>query len=290
MMTYCDKLSGLLMPENFLGSEQAFQDIIKIAKHAGAAVMEIYSESQNSDESKLLIEHKEDNSPVTSADLASHRIIVKGLLALTPDIPVVSEEDPDSLVQRKANQTFWLIDPLDGTKEFLSRNGEFTINIALIVDGHAVWGVVNAPALDVTYWGGANFGAKRETDGQTQSMQVNKSELQPLRVVASKSHLNKETQGYISSLGVVELIQAGSSLKFCRIAEGIADLYPRLAPTCEWDTAAAQAVLEGAGGHVFDLAGNMLRYGKPNVLNPSFIASATPSNTTPFAPAKVDTL
>jgi 3'(2'), 5'-bisphosphate nucleotidase len=168
----------------------------------------------------------------------------------------------------------WLIDPLDGTKEFIAHNGEFTVNIALIDQGRSVLGVVYAPAIDALYWGGAGLGAFRRVGTSTAAIQVASHATDELcRVVASKSHLNAETQAFIDRLGPVSLVQAGSSLKFCRVAEGVADIYPRLAPTCEWDTAAAQAVLEGAGGVVLDLHGAPLRYGKPDVLNPSFIAA-----------------
>ena len=175
---------------------------------------------------------------------------------------------------------FWLIDPLDGTKEFIAKNGEFTVNIALIDHGRSVLGVVYAPALALLYWGGLGLGAYRIQDGRTETISVahklfnEQTQTQTCRVVASKSHLNESTQQFIDKLDSVSLIQAGSSLKFCLIAEGAADIYPRLAPTCEWDTAAAQAVLEGAGGVVLDFnTREPLCYGKREVLNPSFVAS-----------------
>ena len=199
---------------------------------------------------------KDDNSPLTEADLAAHRLIVDGLMVQTPAIAVVSEEDPDSLVHRVPDGAFWMIDPLDGTKEFIARNGEFTVNIALVVNGEPVWGVVHAPALDQTYWGGSGLGACKQ-DGSTaplslavgeRSVLLKENPLQgtqaPIRVVASKSHLNESTEAYIKELGIVELVQAGSSLKCCKVADGGADIYPRRAPTCEWDTAAAQAIVE----------------------------------------------
>lgn len=221
------------------------------------------------------VERKADDSPLTLADLAAHNCIVEGLARLTPQIALVSEEDADSWKHRLPAGSFWLIDPLDGTKEFLARNGEFTVNIALVTDGAPVWGVVYAPALDALYWGGKGFGACRTSAGQTQVVHVSAVSV-PCKVISSKSHMNAETSAFISRLGDVALVQAGSSLKFCRICEGAADVYPRLAPTCEWDTAAAQAVLEGAGGHVYDTAGMRLRYGKPEILNPSFIAASVP--------------
>mgnify|MGYP002130717672 CR=1 FL=1 len=192
---------------------------------------------------------------------------------------MVSEEDEASLAFRTTASRFWLIDPLDSTKEFIAKNGEFTVNIALIDQGRSVLGVVYAPVLDLLYWGGPTLGAYRRQVVCTQAISVahNNSEqtqAQPCRVVARKSQLNEQTQNFIEQLDSVSLIQAGSSLKFCRVAEGTADIYPRLAPTCEWDTAAAQAVLEGAGGVVLDFTTRApLCYSKPEVLNPSFVAA-----------------
>lgn len=226
------------------------------------------------------VTHKADDSPLTAADLAAHACIVKGLRDLTDDIPIVSEEGcvPDE--GARAAERFWLVDPLDGTKEFLARNGEFTVNIALIEHGRPVLGVVTVPVHGLTYWGGAGQGAFRRASGELTWHRLHvaapRASSQPLRVMASKSHLNEATQALIARLGPHELVQAGSSLKFCRIAEGAADVYPRLGPTCEWDTAAAQAVVEAAGGHVCTLQGTPLRYGKADVLNPDFVVSAVP--------------
>jgi 3'(2'), 5'-bisphosphate nucleotidase len=239
-----------------------------IAREAGDAIMAVYASGVAD------IQSKQDQSPVTEADLAAHRVLASHLTPLLPECPVVSEEDPESLAHRQPHGRFSLIDPLDGTKEFIACNGEFTVNIALIEDGRSVLGVVYAPAIDTLYWGGASLGAYRCMGGQTVAIQVAASNAESVcRVVVSKSHLNETTQSLINRLGEVSLVQAGSSLKFCRVAEGAADIYPRLAPTCEWDTAAAQAVLEGAGGVVVDLQGKQLQYGKPDVLNPSFIAT-----------------
>lgn len=252
------------------------QQLCELARSAGAAIMKIYAEAGAPAAASALVRHKEDESPLTLADLAAHNVIHAGLSRLTPGIPVVSEEDAGSLAHRRPEGEFWLVDPLDGTKEFLARNGEFTVNIALVRDGEPVWGVVYAPALDQMFWGGRGVGAFRAGPGAVQPIRV-RDAVPPggrYRVVASKSHLNEDTSRFIAGLGDADLVQAGSSLKFCRIAEGAADIYPRLAPTCEWDTAAAQAVVEGAGGHVHDIAGVRLRYGKPDVLNPHFIACA----------------
>lgn len=248
--------------------EDLIQQLLPIARVAGDAIMAVYSRGTSE------VQLKEDDSPVTEADLAAHRVLASRLKPLLSECPVVSEEDAGSLLHRQSHGRFWLVDPLDGTKEFIARNGEFTVNIALIEDGRCALGVVHAPAIDALYWGGANFGAFRRMGGQTVPIKVAAAEAGgACRVVASKSHLNETTRSLIDRLGEVSLVQAGSSLKFCRVAEGEADIYPRLAPTCEWDTAAAQAVLEGAGGVVVDLQGMPLLYGKPDVLNPSFIAT-----------------
>jgi len=219
-------------------------------------------------------ETKGDNSPVTKADLAAHHVLVAGLKAITPDIPVVSEEDADSLLIPSTHSVYWLIDPLDGTKEFIKRNGEFTCNLALIENNHTTLGFVGVPVQDELYLGGSNIPSTLTTRaGHKRAINHGRSDSGTTRVVASKSHLNEETERFINSLdGEVELVQAGSSLKFLKIAVGEADIYPRLAPTCEWDTAAAQAVLEGAGGRVVQTSGEPMRYGKDEILNPHFIA------------------
>ncbi len=237
-----------------------------IAREAGAKIMDIYANET------IDFSVKKDQSPVSIADLAAHHHIVSALAPLT-DYPIVSEEDADSFSHRNPDAWFWIIDPLDGTKEFLNRNGEFTVNIALVGQGISQFGIVYAPAIDLMYWGGKTFGAHRTSKEGTTTIQVSDNSAARHRVVASKNHLNDETKAFIEKIGLVDLIQSGSSLKFCRIAEGAADIYPRLAPTCEWDTAAAQAVLEGAGGYVVNLQNEPLRYGKTEVLNPSFIAT-----------------
>ncbi|MDQ0589041.1 3'(2'),5'-bisphosphate nucleotidase CysQ [Variovorax paradoxus] len=243
------------------------EQLLPLARTAGSTIMSVY------DGSGANVQYKDDASPVTEADLAAHRVLATRLTPLLPGCPVVSEEDLASQVYRRAGR-FWLVDPLDGTKEFIARNGEFTVNIALIEDGHSVLGVVYAPAIDALYCGGAGLSAFRCIRGQTVAIKVAAAQTgRACRVVASKSHLNDATRSLIDRLGEVSLAQAGSSLKFCRVAEGEADIYPRLAPTCEWDTAAAQAILEGAGGAVVDLQGRPLQYGKADVLNPSFIAA-----------------
>jgi len=252
--------------------------LLKLVQKAGASVMRLYGGTNSSDGGVLSINYKCDNSPVTVADLAAHRILVDGLSHLTPEIPVVSEEDGESMRHRRPTGTFWLIDPLDGTKEFISRNGEFTVNVALVENGVPILGVVLAPCLDLMYWGGVGIGAFRQKADMIENLSLsNQADKtgRPMIVVASRSHLNEETTQFIGQLGACELVQAGSSLKFCLIAEGSADVYPRMGPTSEWDTAAAQVIVEAAGGYVCTLDGEPLRYGKPDVLNPYFIASGT---------------
>lgn len=252
--------------------------VLEIARQAGAAIMGVYAEMQ-AGTGAAQVSHKDDGSPLTKADLLAHQLIARGLAALTPQIPVVSEEDDASQRHRLPTGQFWLIDPLDGTKEFLARNDEFTVNIALVQDGVAIFGVVLAPALGQTYWGGLGTGAFRRVNQHAEAIQVAPAQergTQALRVVASKSHMNAETVAFIGRLGPHTLVQAGSSLKFCRVAEGNADVYPRLGPTCEWDTAAAQAIVEAAGGCVLGLDGAPLRYGKPELLNPHFVAASAP--------------
>jgi 3'(2'), 5'-bisphosphate nucleotidase len=243
-------------------------DVLKIADTASEKVLSIYM-------TDFKVNYKADESPITAADVPSHRVIVEGLRNLSHDIPVLSEEGaaiPWS--EREHWRRFWLIDPIDGTRDFTQRTGEFTVNIALIEDGEPILGLVTtAPALKEAYWGLKGEGAyKRDRTGQVRRISVAVPG-ETKRVVASKNHLNDETKAFIDKLGVHVLVQAGSSLKFCKIAEGHADIYPRLGPTCEWDTGAAHAVLAAAGGKVETLDGSPLRYGKEDVLNPFFVAS-----------------
>lgn len=264
-----------LEPSPLLASQ-----VLQIAHAAGAAILGIYRPmcEPQGNTAPTGLTYKADHSPLTLADMLAHRVIAQQLKALTPHITVVSEEDELSWQKRQARGDFWLVDPLDGTKEFLARTGEFTVNIALVRNGRPVLGVVAAPALGQSYWGGRSMGAFREQGGRVQPIHVapRMGSSRTLRVVASKSHLNEATRAFIAQLGPCELVQAGSSLKFCLVAQGDADVYPRLGPTCEWDTAAAQAIVEAAGGHVSELNADPLHYGKPNVLNPYFVASRLP--------------
>lgn len=243
------------------------ESVIALARAAGAAIMQVYARD-------FEVESKADDSPLTEADMASHHIIVDGLKALAPEIPVLSEESADIAWETRRHWTrYWLVDPLDGTREFVKKNGEFTVNIALIEDGAAVFGVVHAPALDMLLHGGRGVGAFVR-DGETDvPVQTRRPALSPLRVAASRSHLDARTAAAMARMGEVETQGLGSSLKFCRIAEGLIDVYPRFGPTSEWDTAAAQAVLEAAGGVLLRLDGSVLAYNsKESLLNPDFIA------------------
>ena len=244
--------------------------LVQLMRDAGEAIMQVYESDD------VGVETKGDESPVTQADLAAHQILVDGLARLTPDLPVMSEEDPDSLDIPRQYSVYWLIDPLDGTKEFIKRNGEFTCNLALIEDHRTRLGFVGVPADGRVYAGGESLGALSiPSSGIAKPIRCGQPK-NSIRVVASKSHLSPDTLTYIDQIqDVYELVSVGSSLKFLLIAEGKADLYPRMGPTCEWDTAAAQAVLEGAGGSVQSADGGDMVYGKANVLNPWFIVSTS---------------
>ncbi len=252
------------------------EQVVDISVRAGEAILEVYHAEQ-----ELEVDIKADDSPVTAADIASHRVLAPALRQLLPNVPVLSEEEEmPSFDQRSRWHRYWIIDPLDGTKEFIKRSGEFTVNVALIEDGVPVLGVVYVPVLGVTYTGIHNQGASKCVNGQWQPIAVRSmagrgSEAQPVEVVASRNHGAGEADKLIAKiekrLGRVETKNMGSSLKLCLVAEGAADLYPRLALTCEWDTAAAQAVVEAAGGAVVDSDLKVMRYNsKDNILNPFF--------------------
>lgn len=255
--------------------------VIDIAQQAGDAIMAIY-------EKDFSIYEKDDKSPLTEADLAAHKIIVAALAELS-DFPILSEESADiAWSERQSWQTYWLVDPLDGTKEFIKKNGEFTVNIALIHNGSPEMGVVYAPALNTTYAGAAGDGAtKIEKSGeQTPLAPRSTKEADLIKVVGSRSHQSPEIKDFLEALNAnSELVAMGSSLKLCLIAEGAAHLYPRLGPTSEWDTAAAHAVVKAAGGKVTVMQKNEsdvwadseeeLRYNqKESILNPYFLVSA----------------
>ena len=254
-------------------SQTLLNELRSIAAKAGDAIMAVY-------EKDFEVEFKEDQSPLTEADRASHDCIVEGLNSLDPILPILSEESaPEELEDRRSWKRYWLVDPLDGTKEFVKRNGEFTVNIALIDDGRAVMGVVLAPALDVEYAGSLELGAwKRGADAQPATISATLRQTGDARVVVSRSHPSGALATYLENIGPHELKPMGSSLKICLVADGQADVYPRLGPTSEWDTAAAQAILESAGGSMMDPAGRALRYNsKDSLLNPYFLAFGDPN-------------
>lgn len=245
------------------------QVAIDLARSAGQRTLDFFQGS-------VEVQIKSDRSEVTEADHAAHRIIEQGLAET--GIPVVSEEGS----HHAGAERFWCVDPLDGTKSFIAGSPEYTVNIALIEQGRPVWGVVYAPAQERLWFGGAGQGAWMQSQGGEQPIGVSATG-SPLRVLATRNHSNPQTEAFLADLGPIEHLARGSSLKFCAIAQGEADLYPRLGPCCEWDTAAGEAILIGAGGAVCDFDGQPLRYGKPDVLNPWFIASgqASPSDYLP---------
>ncbi|MDO8903128.1 3'(2'),5'-bisphosphate nucleotidase CysQ [Hydrogenophaga sp.] len=255
------------------------EDVVTIVRRAGEAVMSVYATDFD-------VHGKSDDSPVTEADRRAEAIITAALLGLMPEVPVIAEEAVSAGLQTVVapDQPFWLVDPVDGTREFVGRNGEFTVNVALIEFGQPVLGVVQAPALGLLYAGGPGVGAWCEADSSghlpmRRPLQCRRAPLPGLTVLASRSHGDTaRLQAYLDGLDapVVQLKVAGSSLKFCQVAAGEADVYPRLGRTMEWDTAAGQAVLTGAGGSVITLGGEPLRYGKAHWENPGFVAWGLP--------------
>ncbi len=250
-------------------------EIVKqIALAAGAAIMEIYDGDH-------AVEYKDDSSPLTAADKAAHEVIAAGLQQAFPQIPLLSEEGKSIPYEERKNwKRFWLVDPLDGTKEFIKRNGEFTVNIALIEEQKPVIGVVYVPAQDRLYCGVVGDGAwlwenaRLSGAGRTSSIRVREADPERARVVVmSRSHPSPELEEYLKDIEVAEALPVGSSLKFCVVAEGQADLYPRLGPTMEWDTAAGHAIVLAAGGRVETLEKTALKYNKEELLNPYFVVS-----------------
>jgi 3'(2'), 5'-bisphosphate nucleotidase len=254
------------------------EGVIAIAHAAAAKILEVYDTAFD-------VEHKADDTPLTAADLAAHLCIVEGLERLTPDIPILSEESADAVPTqiRRRWERSWLVDPLDGTREFVRRNGEFTVNIALIERGVAVFGVIQAPVTGVLWHGAPGDGAFRRAGGEETPLRTRAPAPAPLRVAASRSHRDTRTEALMARIaagsgGDVETLALGSSLKFCRIAEAGMDVYPRFGPTSEWDTAAGQAILEAAGGCVLDAEGRPFRYNqRDTVLNGDFIALGDPA-------------
>ena len=250
----------------------ALEEIVEVAKEAGEAIMEIYQKDFD-------VEYKDDSSPLTEADKRAHAIIASRLGEMYPDIPILSEEGKSiPYHERKEWRSYWCVDPIDGTKEFIKKNDEFTVNIALIQEGEPILGVVYAPAVDELYY--AKKGSGAFLNGKPLPLE-RKKEKNVLKVVASKSHLSEETQAFIDALDAdeIEQVSRGSSLKLCMVASGEADIYPRLAPTMEWDTAAADAIVRESGKmtYIFDEE-KPLQYNKENLLNPWFVVKRRKCN------------
>jgi len=253
--------------EHSAAPSSLLEPVTGLARAAGEKILAIY-------DSDFTIEEKADRSPLTEADLASHHAIVAGLKELTPGVPILSEESSSlPYAERSLWQRYWLVDPLDGTREFIKRNGEFTVNIALIEGGVPVLGVVHVPVSGVSYLACRGRGAlKQEPGRKPRPIKVRKLADGPVMVVGSRSHRGDSLNRFLENLGEHEMVGMGSSLKLCLVAEGAADIYPRLGPTSEWDTAAAQCVVEQAGGHVTDTDMQPLRYNtKDSLLNPYFL-------------------
>ncbi len=245
-----------------------------IAREAAEKIMEVYV-------TDFEVRNKTDRSPLTRADMASHDVICSRLAGLTPDIPVLSEESAHiPYSTRKTWDQYWLVDPLDGTREFIKRNNEFTVNIALIRDNYPVLGVIYAPVKGLCYYAARNEGAYKQGNGTAHlRLRVKTSRDDSLVIAGSRSHGNKRQQAFFGKMGErVETIAIGSSLKFCLVAEGVADIYARFGPTSEWDSAAGQCIVEEAGGKVTDTGFNRLRYNaKESLINPDFLVFADPA-------------
>ncbi len=246
-------------------SQKFAEDVCDIALQAGEAIRAIA-------QAPFAIDKKADRSPVTAADRAANDLIVAALQRLTPDHVIVSEEGEQTL--ENPDQPFWLVDPLDGTKEFLAGNGEYTVNIALIDRHQPVMGVVHAPAKKQTYLSFGPGKAFQVTGGKALNPIAVRQRPNAIVALASRSHLDDKTTAYLDERHIADVRRMGSSLKFCIIAAGEADLYPRFGPTMEWDTAAGHAILLAAGGNVMTTDGKPLRYGKPGFRNPDFIAGS----------------
>lgn len=244
----------------------------KIAQTAADAILEVYHQKEGSQ----YLQHKGDNSPLTAADLASNRIICQGLKSLPLDCPIISEENHTLPYAERSHWTrCWLVDPLDGTKEFLQRNGEFTINIALIENGRPIVGLIHIPVSGECWWAVQGQGAFKACGHQEQKLKAARfcRHDAGLNIVCSRSHFNGETKHFIEQFKNPNLVSRGSAIKFLLIADGVAHVYPRLAPTMEWDTAAAHIIVNEAGGRLVRLDdGTPLQYNKPDLLNPFFVA------------------
>ena len=256
-------------------NDDLISGVIDIARQAGFAIMEVYK-------TKFNIDTKEDKrgdeiyrSPITEADKRAHIIIMEGLKKLTPDIPLISEEGQEiSFEARSKWGAYWLVDPLDGTKEFINKNDEFTVNIAFLEKNQPVFGVVYAPALNILYWGNSANGSFKSNDVDDNiPISVKSQVTQPVQIAVSRSHPSMKMNSFISQFDKYDLHPMGSSLKICSVSDGTVHFYPRLGPTMEWDTAASHAIIRAAGGELINIGTNKpLEYNKEDLLNPKFIA------------------
>ena len=252
----------------YMDKEKDIPAVIDIARKAGKAILDVY----HTDMSQWEIQQKRDDSPLTLADMASHRVIHDGLKHLFPEIPILSEEGKDIPYEKRMDMDrYWCVDPLDGTKEFISRNGEFTVNIALIVKNEPIFGVIYVPATDELYYGMEGRGSFKVVAGKTERIQASAND-NPV-AVGSKSHKTVEEEAFLSSLNIRNVVSVGSSLKFCLIAEGKAQVYYRHGPTMEWDTAAGHAIAVASGARMTNADGSAFVYNKPSLVNGSFICS-----------------
>lgn len=256
--------------------EALINDVIELAVQAGHRIMEIY-------DTDFGVETKSDNTPLTAADLAAHNTIVDGLSKLTPDLPILSEESASiPFSERTQWNRYWLVDPLDGTREFVKRNGEFTVNIALIDNHESILGVIYTPVTGATYYAARGTGAFKMTLGKDNNfpattIRSRRKTDESTIIAGSRSHRGDSLEAFLQRVGEYDVISMGSSLKSCLVAEGCADIYPRLGPTSEWDTAAAQCVVEEAGGCIIKTDGETLRYNtKDSLLNPHFLVIGDP--------------
>jgi len=255
--------------QNRCGNPEWLEPVIALAWRAGDETLRVYEAGFN-------VAHKEDKSPLTEADMASHEVLDKGLRELRPELPVLSEESAEvDFAVRSTWRRYWLVDPLDGTREFVKRNGEFTVNIALIEDHEPTLGVIVAPVNRLCYFacrGGGAFRLRR--GGRPEPIHVRRLDMTRVIVAGSRSHAGSRLEGFLKNIGSFDLVSMGSSLKSCLVAEGSADVYARLGPTSEWDVAAAQCIVEQAGGRVTDTAMRPMRYNtKASLINPDFFVS-----------------
>ena len=253
-------------------NDDMINDVINIARQAGSAILDVYHTDFN-------ISIKDDKSPLTEADIRANAIIIEGLEKIIPDVPVLSEEGQNIPYEARSNwDTYWLVDPLDGTKEFIKKNDEFTVNIAFLEKNQPVFGVVYAPALNKLYWGSTEKGSfKSDNGGDTFILiSVNSQVTNPVQIAVSRSHPSPQMKGFISQFNKYDLHPMGSSLKICSVSDGTVHFYPRLGPTMEWDTAASHAIIRAAGGELINIGTNEpLEYNKEDLLNPEFIAGNT---------------